>query len=492
MGKLKVGIDLGTTNSACAAIVNGKFDFIKFKGGKQLLPSAILWQDGQLTVGERAKKKSVIYPDNFIKSSKIYMGDFDKTWEIEGRTFTPTDVAAEILTAIREEAEKKYDPDGKITAVITVPAYFSSNQIGETKKAAEMAGFDVKQIITEPVAAAIAYGFDDDVDQKLFVVDIGGGTFDVSILEVKGNKFETLAIDGDKRLGGDDFDQVLMDMCVSYIKESTGVDLSSPEECELEREEFSRARQRLILEVELKKIELSESEEVEIEIPNLFTYDDKNYNFTMPVSRQEFEEASSHLFSKIKSITQQCLEEASMEPSDIDKVILVGGTAYIPLIQSYVKDLFNKDPYADKPLENLVVMGATLIADDEHDSITVLDIISHSLGIEVVGKEYEKILVKNDKYPLSKAKVFTTSVDYQGAVSIAIFEGEDEALVDNNEFYGWFYLDNIEQALAGVPRIEVEFSFDKSRDLLVTAKDLNTGSEKSKTIAINKSARSSS
>ncbi|MGA1826304.1 MAG: Hsp70 family protein [bacterium] len=489
MGNLKVGIDLGTTNTACASLVNGKFEFLKFKGGNQLLPSTVLWQDGQLTVGERAKRKSVIYPENFIKSSKIYMGDFDKKWEIDGREFTPTDVAAEILTAIREEAEKKYNPEGKITAVITVPAYFSSNQIGETKKAAETAGLEVKQIITEPVAAAIAYGFDDNADQKLFVVDIGGGTFDVSILEVKGNNFETIAIDGDKRLGGDDFDQVLLDMCVREIKKTIGIDLSSPEQCTLPKEEYSRAKQRLILEVETKKIELSESEEVEIEIPNFLTHEDKSHNFTMSITRQQFEEESSQLFEKIKNIMQRCLSDTSVEPSQIDKVILVGGTAYIPLIQSYVKDLFNKDPYSDKPLENLVVMGATLIADDEHDAITVLDIISHSLGIEVVGKEYEKILIKNDRYPLSKAKVFTTSVDFQGAVSIAIFEGEDEGCVDNNEFYGWFYLDNIEQAAAGVPRIEVSFSFDKSRDLTIVAKDLNTGSEKAKEIAINKGAK---
>ncbi|MGA1869820.1 MAG: Hsp70 family protein [bacterium] len=477
MGELKVGIDLGTTNSACATLVNGKFEYLKYKGGKHLLPSTILWQDGQLTIGEKAKRISVLYPENFIKSSKIYMGDFEKIWKIDKRKFTATDVAAEILTAIREEAESKYNTQEKITAVITVPAYFSSNQIGETKKAAEMAGFEVKQIITEPVAAAIAYGFDDNTDQKLFVVDIGGGTFDVSILEVQGNSFKTIAIDGDKRLGGDDFDQILLNMCVREIKESLGLDLSSAEQCELSKEEFSRAKQRLILEVENKKIELSESEKVEIEIPNLLTYKGKNYNFTMPLTRQKFEEESSQLFDKIKNIMERCLEEASMTPSEIDKVILVGGTAYIPCIQSYVKNLFKKDPYSDKPLERLVVMGAALIADDERDAITVLDIISHSLGIEVIGKEFEKILVKNDRYPISKAKLFTTSYDFQRAVCIAIFEGEDEACVDNNEFFGSFYLDNIEHAPAGEPRIEVSFSFDKSRDLTIVAKDINTGSE---------------
>ncbi|MGA1826215.1 MAG: Hsp70 family protein [bacterium] len=477
MGKIKVGIDLGTTNSACATLVDGKFDYLKYKGGRHLLPSTILWKDGEITVGEKAKRISVLYPENFIKSSKIFMGDFSKIWEIEGRKFTPTDVAAEILTSIREEAEKKFNTHEKITAVITVPAYFSSNQIGETKRAAQMAGFDVKQIITEPVAAAIAYGFDDNTDQRLFAVDIGGGTFDVSILEVQANDFKTIAVDGDKRLGGDDFDKVLLDMCIKEIKKSIGVDLSSAENCKISKEEYCRAKQRLVLEVEAKKIELSESTEVEIEIPNLLTYKDKIYNFTMTLTRKRFEKESSDLFKKIKNIIARCLKEAHMKPSAIDKVILVGGTAYLPAIQSYVKDLFKKEPYSDKPLENLVVMGATLVANDEDEEITVHDIISHSLGIEVIGNEYEKILLKNNRYPISRSKEFTTSVDFQKLVCIAIFEGEDESCANNNEFFGSFFLDNIEQAAAGVPRIEVTFAFDKSRDLIIVAKDLNTGSE---------------
>ncbi|MDM8535981.1 Hsp70 family protein [Desulfobacterales bacterium HSG17] len=482
---ISVGIDLGTTNSACCALINGKFKFLKFRG-KELLPSAILWQDGKLTVGEKARKKSVIYSDNFIKSSKTFMGNFKKKWTIEDRNFSTTDVASEILSHIKKAAEKYFETNQKITSVITVPAYFTANQINETKIAGENAGFIVKQIITEPVAAAIAYGFEDQINQKIFVVDIGGGTFDVSILEIDGNKYQTLAIEGDNKLGGDNFDEVILEMCFKKIRQTAGLDLSSMEKTALPKNDFLQARQRLIIESEIKKIELSEVENVEIEIPNLFNYKEKPYNFSLSLSRDEFQEEAKYLLNKIRRTIKKCIDDVSISSSDIDKVILVGGTSYMPIIQNYIKELFGQKPYSDMDLSKLVAMGAALVADNENDTIKVRDIISHSLGIEIIGKEFARILYKNDNYPISKSEIFTTTVDYQENIDVRVFEGEDEKFVDNNEFYGNFILNEIERARAGSPQIEVSFMFDRSRDLHVIAKDLRTGSKKSKTIKIDK------
>ncbi len=486
--ELTVGIDLGTTNSVCCTLAKGKFDFLKFRG-KELLPSAILWQDGELTVGENARRRSVIYSENFIKSSKTFMGDLEKTWVIEEKEFSPTDVATEILTYIRKEAEKYFKTDGEITAVITVPAYFTANQINETKEAGKEAGFNVKQIITEPVTAAIAYGFEYQTDQNLFVVDIGGGTFDVSILKIEGNTYQTLAIDGDRKLGGDDFDEVILEMCFKKIRQTAGIDLSNSEQSEVSKSDFLQAKQRLIMEAEKKKIELTDVENAEIEIPNLFTHKGRPYNFSLAISRKEFEEEAKHLLNKIKRIIQKCLDDASLSPAEINKIILVGGISYMPVIQEFVKDLFGKNPYSDMDLSKLVAMGAAIIANPESDTIQVRDIISHSLGIEIIGERFEKILIKNDPYPISKSEIFTTTFDYQEVVGINIFEGEDEDVVGNNDFYGSFDLRDIEKSRAEIPQIEVTFVFDKSRDLHVMAKDLRTGSQESKTVRIDKGVK---
>ncbi len=483
--EITLGIDLGTTNSVCCSLVNGKFDFLKFRG-RDLLPSAILWKDGKLTVGDKARKKSIIYSSHFIKSSKVFMGDMEKKWRLDDRDFSPTDVAFDILKHLRENAEKYYRTDRKFTSVITVPAYFTSNQINETKKAGENAGLIVKQIITEPVAAAVAYGFENRENQKLFVVDIGGGTFDVSILEIQENVYNTIAIDGDSKLGGDNFDEVVLEMFFKRIRQTAGIDLSTHEKSELPKGEFLQVRQRLIMEAENAKIELAETEAVEIEIPNLFKYKEKPYNFSLKVSRKEFEEEARPLFNRMNRIIQDCVNKARLVPSDIDKVILVGGTSYMPIIQDYMKDLFGKKPFSDMDLSKLVAMGAALIADDERDGIQVRDIISHSLGIELIGEKFARILHKNEHYPVSNSDRFTTTLDFQEKINIRVFEGEDKDFVKNNEFYGGFVLSDIEIAKAGVPKIEVTFHFDKSRDLHVTARDLLTGSEEFKTITIDK------
>jgi len=480
---LKVGIDLGTTNSVVGYFENGKIEYLRFRN-QESIPSVLLYQDSKVTVGDKAKRKSVMYPENFIKSSKTFMGDNNKTWNIEDRVFTPTDVATEILKEIYQTLTKKYSDVEKIEAVITVPAYFTSTQIDETKKAGENAGFEVKRIITEPVAAAIAYGFDDDINQKLFIVDIGGGTFDTSILDVKKDDFETIAIDGDAHLGGDNFDENILEFMLKHIRKEKGINLSNFEKSGLPMDEYTKAKQALVLKAEEVKKELSELDNVDIDIANLFS----GYNLKTSITKDEFEEMNKRLFEEIEDIIKKTLRNSNLSTDEIDKVVLVGGTSKIPAIRKFVTNFFNKQPYSDKPLDKLVAMGATIVSNNE-DSIQIRDIISHSLGIELVNKKFSIILPKNANYPIEKSDIYTTVIDYQTAIDINVYEGEDTENVDNNSFYGGFTLDNIEQALAGVPQIEVTFGFDKNRILKVTAKDLNTGSQKSEEIEIDKGSK---
>ncbi len=475
----KIGIDLGTTNSVACYLKNGKFQYIKFKG-KELLQSCILYSDKKFTVGEHAKKKAVNYPDNFIKSSKTFMGDSSKNWNIDDKTLTPTDVASEILREIKKECDSVFGDGKNIQAIITVPAYFNSTQRDETKTAGERAGFFVKQILTEPVSAAIAYAFEDDLNQKLFIFDLGGGTFDVSILEVKENQFDTIAIDGDNKLGGDDFDNVILeDFFYNKIAEDTGILIGEEKTTKFSKEEYSRVMQRLVQLSERCKVELSESMESNADFPNLFNYDGKTYNFSIKITREEFEKKARKLFVRVENITKRVFNDKKIDKNTIDKIVLVGGSAYIPKIREFVKNFFGKEPYSDKDLSKLVAMGATIIADDDTKGIMkVTDIISHSLGIEVIGGKFTKILNKDENYPIKKEKNFTTTVDFQKKVKINIFEGEDETDVENNHFYGTFKLDNIENSKAGVPIIEVSFEFDSSAILTVTATDLKTGASK--------------
>jgi len=413
------------------------------------------------------------------------MADSTKSWSIEGEAFTPTDVATEILKEIKKNI-KKYDSNiSEVKAVITVPAYFTSTQIDETKKAGEAAGFTIERIITEPVAAAIAYGIDDQVDQTLFIVDIGGGTFDTSILEVKGSNFNTLAVDGDSKLGGDDFDHHILESLLKFIRKDQGVNLSSYEKSDLDEDEYRKAYQALVNKSEEVKIELSEFENTNIEIANLFT----GYNLSMAMTRDEFEQISSISIEKIKRTIQKTMSDNDFSPEDIDKVVLVGGSSKIPVVREFVTELFNKQPYSDKPLDKLVAMGAAILAhksDTVQSKIEINDIISHSLGIRVVNDRYSPILKKNSKFPTSKKKIYTTAYDFQEFLAIKVYEGEDENNVNKNSSYGGFNLPDIEYAHAGVPKIEVTFEFDINRILKVSARDLNTLSSHNKELSIDK------
>lgn len=484
-----VGIDLGTTNSVCCTIKNGKFELIKFRNS-ELLPSSMLYLEGKITVGDIAKAKSLVYALNYIQSSKTHMGEINKNWNIDDRTFTPTDVAAEILTHIRKAAEKHFGDTSLIKAVITVPAYFISSQIDETKKAAENAGFLVERIVTEPVAASIAYGFENEKNCNLYIVDIGGGTFDISVLKVNFKNYETRVVDGDRRLGGDDFDKVILEMFLKKIRQDIGVDFSSMEKCELSADIFSNVRQRLISEAEKTKIALSSMEEYELEMSNLLNYRGSPYDLVIKLTRQKFIEQSADLINKIKRKITNSLENNGIKPADIDKVILVGGSSNMPVIREFISSFFGKEPYSDMDMGKLVAMGAALLSNDESSTISLKDIISHSLGIETANNGFEKILMKNQGYPAFETKIFTTTSDYQKVVDVNVYEGEDTTdCFENNNFYGGFSLDNIEKARGGEPKIEVTFSFDKNRILFVSARDLKTGASSSKELKIDKLVR---
>lgn len=479
--KYGVGIDLGTTNSACCTLKNGKFEMIKLSRRNDILPSVLIYsEDGGIKVGDDAKKRASINPDNYIKSSKTFMGDDNKIWNIEDEIFSPTIVAAELLKSINKSAKKFFKTEEAISAVITVPAYFTSKQRAETKKAGELAGFKVDGIITEPVAAALAYGYEEDKDQTLLVVDLGGGTFDVTILNIDNNNYNTLAIEGDSKLGGDNFDQVILNIFLKNIRTEFGIDLSTFENSDLDKLTYSKALHTLSEKAEDAKILLSQSEYVEVSIPNFIP----GKSLECTITREDFKSDSYTLLSKIRRTINNTLINADLDEDDIDKVILVGGSSNIPFIREIVREIFDKEAYSDMDLSKIVAMGAALRANIEESGFSSpRDITAHSLGIKIVGNKFSVIIPKNTSYPTSKTETYTTTVDYQEVIDISVYEGEDE-LATNNKFYGGFKLSDIQHALQGVPKIDVTFEFDKDQILHVKAKDRITGTSGMKVIKL--------
>ena len=488
---IQVGIDLGTTNTLVSVMNKGKMKCLKF-GRSEMLPSVLyVNEDGSIEVGEKAQAKGVIDPNNRIKSSKTWMGDFYKTWKFDGLEVTPTLAATEILKTVKANVMKrlKVEEGTTIEAVITVPAYFTSNQIDETRKAGQAAGFKVTRITTEPMAAAIAYGANLATDDKLFVIDLGGGTFDISVLQVnyENNVYDNLAVDGDKKLGGDDFDETIFKYFNQIIQEDLEIDLSSLGTSGLEYGQYYSMQGRLLQAAERAKVELSESDEAEVLVPNLFTYEGEEYNFETRLSRAKFDSLCAPLYKRINQTITDMIKRENIDIKGIGRVILVGGSCYIPAIKENVEKIFNQKVYTDMDLSTLVVTGACILANSQTgvEKVQVNDIISHSLGIEVVGEngqELSRILLKNRKYPATEAEIFTTTFDYQEVVTINVYEGEDEKDLTKNEFYGSFTLEGIEKAKKGVPQIEVTFNFDESRILEVTAKDLTTSACKKVTM----------
>ena len=478
MAKVLLGIDLGTTNTVCCRFDNS-LDFVKFRG-KDLLPSVLYYRDGKTIVGDSARKKAITYPENVIMSSKTFMGDDDQTWEIQDRKFTPTEVAENVLKEVVKEAKKTYNAD-ECAAVITVPAYFTSKQYRETEKAAEAAGLEVIELLPEPMAASIAYGIDENEDQSIFVIDLGGGTFDVSILTIKGNEFRMVGVDGDRRLGGDDFDRVLVELCLRQLRRDAGINLSSPEKSGLDSTLYKQIMRKLQMECEKSKVELSAMEETDIIIPSLIPRDNGAINFQLHVTRNEFIERSEELLDRIEEIIKRCLVDSNYTIASIDKVILVGGSSNIIAVRELVEKIFGQSPYSDKDLSKLVAIGAAIKATGDktlikNKVIKVTNILSHSFGIEVVNDRFSIILPKGTEYPCKLSDTYTTVHHFQSSVRIKIYEGEDTEDISNDYYYDEYEHSGIEKNFAGVPQIEVTFDFDKNRVLHVDSRDLKTGS----------------
>lgn len=486
MAKVLLGIDLGTTNTVCCRFDNS-LDFVKFRG-KDLLPSVLYYRDGKAIVGDSARKKAITYPENVIMSSKTFMGDDEKVWEIQDIKFTPTEVAENVLKEVVKEAKKAYGAD-ECAAVITVPAYFTSKQYRETEKAAEAAGIEVIELLPEPMAASIAYGIDENNNQSIFVIDLGGGTFDVSILTIDENEFKTVNVDGDRRLGGDDFDAVLVEMCLRQLRREYGINLSSSEKSGLDSTLYKQIMRKLQVECEKAKVELSAMEETEIIIPSLIPRGDGVINFQLHVTRDEFIDRSEELLDRIETIIKRCLDDSDYSADSIDKVILVGGSSNILAVKELVQKIFDQNPYSDKDLSKLVAIGAAIKATGDktlikNKAIKVTNILSHSFGIAIVNNRFSVILPKGTEYPCKKSDIYTTVYDFQPSVDIKIYEGEDSEDIGNDYYYDEYEHSGIEKNFKGIPEIEVTFYFDKNRVLHVDSKDLKTGSKGSKDVRV--------
>ena len=439
MSEIFIGIDLGTTNTLACYLKNGKPDFIRFSG-KSLLPSVLyVDEDGSIVIGKNAKKRGAIDPLNVIRSSKTYMADAKKTWKIGGKTFNPTEVATEILKEVKAQTLKKLKcpPDTTVNAVITVPAYFNGNQKDETKKAGAAAGLKVQQIITEPMAAAVAAVRELELNEKIFVVDLGGGTFDISVLEADqvNHVYRAIDVDGDRKLGGDDFDKIIYDYFIGIIQDDLGLDLSSQKKSGLDHNEYYSMTGRVLDEAEKAKIDLSDSTSVEVDIPNLFYYNGKNYNFNIELTREEFDNICKPIYDKIISRITKFIETSDkFKVSEISTIILAGGSCYIPKVREEVEKIFGKKADSQLDLDTLVAIGACFVAESINGGLAFQpkDILSHSLGVEVLspnGKKMilSKILKKGEEYPCEFSKVYTTAQNNQTTVPIYIYEAGDDA-----------------------------------------------------------------
>lgn len=495
MAEITVGIDLGTTNTLACYLKKGKPDLIRFPRSGKLIPSVIYVDENKdIVVGANARNYGLMDPNNEIRSAKTYMGDFSKKWICNGKTFTPTDVATIVLSEVKKAIIKKLkcDENEQINAVITVPAYFNSNQTDETKKAGEHAGFNVMRIVTEPMAAAIAAVKELEQEGKIFIVDLGGGTFDLSVLEAEQSthSYKALDIDGDRHLGGDDFDKKVYDYLISIIEDDLGLDLSEQKKSGLKYNEYYSMVGQIREAAEKVKIDLSDEIETDINIMNLFNYNGKGYDFKITLTRDEFNNICSELYDKVISRIKKFIANSDkFTLKEISKVILVGGSCYIPYIQAEVEKIFNMPVNKEMDFSTMVAIGAYFVASSEQGgmAINVQDILSHSLGIEIVSKKNKKkvlskLLLKGEAYPCSRSKEYTTVYDNQKQIELNIYEAgsdcEDIEDITKHDFYGSLVLDGIEIAPKGKPSIDVTFSYDKSRCLTVKAKDRKTGVEK--------------
>ena len=468
-----IGIDLGTTNSCVAVMEGGEAVVIPNAEGNRTTPSVVAFtKDGERLVGQVAKRQAITNPDHTISSIKRHMGS-DYKVNIDGKEFTPQQISAQVLMKLKKDAEGFLGQEIK-DAVITVPAYFSDSQRQATKDAGAIAGLNVLRIINEPTAAALSYGLDKGNDHTILVYDLGGGTFDVSVLELGDGVFEVKATSGNNKLGGDDFDQRIMDYLVDEFKKSHGIDLKKDK----------MAMQRLNEAAEKAKCELSSVTNTNINLPFITANESGPHHMDISISRAKFEELTADLVDMTMKPTDTALKDAGLTPAQIDKVILVGGSTRIPAVQEAIKKKLGKEPYKGVNPDECVALGAAIqggvLTGEVHD-VLLLDVTPLSLGIETLGGIATRIIERNTTIPTSKSQVFSTAADNQPSVDINIVQGERQMAADNKHL-GRFMLDGIAPAPRGVPQIEVTFDIDANGILNVSAKDKGTGKEQKITI----------
>lgn len=473
MGKI-IGIDLGTTNSCVAVMEGGESVVIPNSDGARTTPSVVAFsKNGERMVGQLAKRQAIKDPDRTVISIKRRMGS-DYKVNIDGKAYTPQEISAMVLMKLKADAEAYLG--GPVTeAVITVPAYFTDSQRQATKDAGRIAGLEVKRIINEPTAAALAYGIDKEKEQKIMVFDLGGGTFDVSIIEMGDGVQEVLATAGNNHLGGDDFDQRIIDWMVEGFKKENGIDLRSDKV----------ALQRLKDEAEKAKISLSGVTTTNINLPFITADATGPKHLDMTLTRAKFNELTSDLVEATMEPVRQALSDAKLQPSELDKILLVGGSTRIPAVQEAVKKFIGKDPFKGINPDECVAMGAAIqggVLGGEVKGMVLLDVTPLSLGIETLGGVFTKIIDRNTTIPTKKSQVFSTAADGQTSVEVHVLQGE-RPMARDNKTLGVFHLDGIPPAPRGVPQIEVTFDIDANGIVHVSAKDRGTGKEQNITIS---------